>query len=113
MWIRLGSFPIVAGKLAELRALYADECVPVVKAAAGNVDCYLMESVDDPERCVVCTIWRTEDDAKTYEATGTAAAIVAKVRPFFAGPPLLTSYRVARAEVATWPVSVRVPSLTV
>jgi quinol monooxygenase YgiN len=101
MWIRQGSFPIVPGKLAELRALYAGECVPVVRAAAGNVDCYLMESVEDPERCIVCTIWRTEADAKTYEATGTAAAIVAKVRQFFAGPPLLTSYRVERAETAS------------
>jgi quinol monooxygenase YgiN len=96
MWIRLGSFPIVPGKLAELRTLYAEQCAPVVRAAAGNVDCYLMESVEDPERCVVCTIWQTEDDARAYEVTGTAAAIVAKVRPFFAGPPLLTSYRVQR-----------------
>ncbi len=86
MWVRLGSFPIVAGKLAELRALYAVECAPIVKAASGNVDCYLMESVDDAERCVVCTIWQTELDAKAYEASGTAAAIVAKVRPFLRRP---------------------------
>ena len=96
MWIRLGSFPIVPGKLLELRALYATECAPFVRAASGNVDCYLMESADDAQRCVVCTIWQSEADAKTYEATGTAAAIVAKVRPFFAGPPVLTSYRVER-----------------
>jgi quinol monooxygenase YgiN len=74
--------------------VYNAECVPVVRAAAGNIDCYLMESVDEPGRCVVCTVWRTEADARAYDASGTAAAIVAKVRAFFAGPPTLSSYRV-------------------
>lgn len=97
MWIRLGSFQVVAGRLAELRAVYERDCAPIVKAASGNLDCYLMESADDPERCVVCTIWRTEADARAYDESGTAQAMVAKVRPFFAGPPSLASYRVQRS----------------
>lgn len=96
MWIRLGSFAVVAGKLDELRASYQRDCVPLVRAAAGNVDCYLMESADEADRCVACTIWQTEDAAKAYEASGAAAAVVAKVRAFFAGPPTLASYRVER-----------------
>jgi quinol monooxygenase YgiN len=96
MWIRLGSFSVAAGKVAELRAAYNRDCVPVVRAAAGNLDCYLMESAEDPERCVVCTVWQSEDAAKAYEASGTAAAVVGKVRGFFAGPPTLASYRVER-----------------
>jgi quinol monooxygenase YgiN len=96
MWIRLGSFAVAPGKLAELRATYNRDCAPVVRAATGNLDCYLMQSADHPERCVVCTIWESEGDATAYEASGTAQAIVAKVRAFFAGPPTLASYRVER-----------------
>jgi len=98
MWIRFGSFVVAAGKVAELRATYTGDCAPIVRAAPGNLDCYLMESADDPDRCVVCTIWESEAAAAAYEASGTAQAIVAKVRPFFAGPPTLASYRVQRAE---------------
>jgi quinol monooxygenase YgiN len=97
MWIRLGSFAVVAGKLEELRNTYNRDCAPIVRAAAGNLDCYLMESADDPERCVVCTIWQSEAAAIAYDASGTAQAIVGRVRAFFAGPPTLASYRVERA----------------
>lgn len=97
MWIRLGSFAVVPGKVAELRATYNRECVPLVRASAGNLDCYLMENVDDSERCIVCTVWESEAAAVAYDASGTAQAMVGKVRAFFAGPPTLTSYRVERA----------------
>ena len=96
MWIRLGSFAVADGKLDDLRAVYNRDCVPLVKAAAGNLDCYLMESADDPRRCMVCTLWRSEQDAKAYEASGTAMKVVAMVRSFFAGPPMLESFRVQR-----------------
>jgi quinol monooxygenase YgiN len=96
MWVRLGSFAVVPGKLEELRATYHRDCAPIVRAQAGNVDCYLMENADDSERCIVCTIWESEAAAVAYDASGTAQAIVAKVRAFFAGPPTLASYRVER-----------------
>ncbi|HEY2899371.1 MAG TPA: antibiotic biosynthesis monooxygenase [Polyangia bacterium] len=94
MWIRLGSFAVAPGQLDDLRTVYNRDCVPIVKATAGNVDCYLMENVDEPTRCIVCTVWRTEQDAKAYEASGAAMNVVGKVRGFFAGPPTLASYRV-------------------
>jgi heme-degrading monooxygenase HmoA len=98
MWIRLGSFSVQPGQLEQLGMVYNLECVPIVKATAGNIDCYLMENVDEPSRCIVCTAWRTEQDAKAYEASGAAMNVVAKVRAFFAGPPSLASYRVADRE---------------
>jgi len=96
MWIRLGSFSVAAGKLADLRTVYYRDCAPIVRSAPGSVDCYLMESADDPQRCVVCTIWQTEQDAKAYESSGAAMEVVGKVRAFFAGPPTLESFRVQK-----------------
>ena len=100
MWIRLGSFSVAAGKLADLRTVYYRDCAPIVRSAPGSVDCYLMESADDPQRCVVCTIWQTEEHARAYEASGTAQQVVAKVKGFFAGPPTLRSYHLVRGVVS-------------
>ena len=96
MFIRLGSFEVAPGKLAELRDTYASECVPIVRAAAGNIDAYLMEPAEGSGPIVACTIWNTEQDATAYEASGTAKQVVGKVKGFFAGPPTLRSYRAQR-----------------
>jgi heme-degrading monooxygenase HmoA len=94
----LGSFEVIAGKLAELREVYYRACVPLVRAAPGSVDAYLLEPVEGDGPVVACTIWNTEQDAIAYEASGTAREVVDKVRGFFAGPPVLRSYRVRSSE---------------
>ncbi len=96
MFVRLGSFEVQPGRLDELRATYYRDCVPIVKAAPGNVDAYLLESADGSNTIVACTIWQTEADAVAYDASGTAKEVVARVKPLFAGPPSLRSYRIQR-----------------
>ena len=96
MFVRQGSFEVVPGKLAELREIYARDCLPIVRAAPGNLDVYLMEPADEQGPIVACTIWKTEADAVAYDASGTAKEVVGKVKAFFAGPPALRSYRVRR-----------------
>jgi heme-degrading monooxygenase HmoA len=96
MWIRLGTFFVKSGKLGDLRSIYYRDCAPIVRAFEGNIDCYLMESIDQGERCAVCTTWNTEEDAKSYEASGAAMQVVGMVRMFFASQPLLESFQVSR-----------------
>ena len=96
MFVRLGSFEVVPGRLDELRAVYNRDCVPVVKRAPGNVDVYLLEPADGTGPIVACTIWANEEAAVAYDAGGTAKEVVSKVRHFFAGPPTLRSYRIQR-----------------
>lgn len=96
MFIRQGSFAVAPGKLAELRETYDRDCAPIVRAAPGNLDVYIMEPTDDASPIIACTIWNTEADAVAYDASGTAAQVVAKVKSYFAGPPVLKSYRVGR-----------------
>ncbi len=93
MFVRIGTFPVAAGKLEELARIYAEDCAPAVRAEAGNVDAYLLEPVEDGQLAMVCTVWKTEADAQRYESSGKAQEIVAKVRAFFAGPPTLHAYR--------------------
>jgi heme-degrading monooxygenase HmoA len=93
--VRLGTFAVKAGELEALRETYNGVCAPLVRAQPGNVDCFLLEPVA-PGMIVACTMWRTEEDAVRYEASGTAQEIVAKVRQHFAGPPKLEAFRVVR-----------------
>jgi heme-degrading monooxygenase HmoA len=96
MFVRLGSFEVVPGKLDELRDTYNRECAPIVRSAPGNVDVYLLEPAEGAGPIVACTIWASEPAAVAYEASGTAKEVVGKVKPFFAGPPTLRSYRIQR-----------------
>ncbi len=92
----MGSFRVVDGKVAELRRIYLGECVPMVRAAAGNLDCCLLESPTDEHAISAWTVWQSEQHAIDYEQSGTAKAVVEKVRHLFAGPPTLQTFRVRR-----------------
>jgi heme-degrading monooxygenase HmoA len=96
MFVRLSEFEVKTGAMAALRERYHTMAVPLVKAASGSVDCFLLEPLDPNGTAVVCTMWETEDHATAYESSGSATAVVDLVREFFAGPPTLRSYRVAR-----------------
>jgi heme-degrading monooxygenase HmoA len=70
MFVRIGTFRIRPGTLDALRQRYYAERAPLVKATKGNVDCVVLEPVDEDEQApvAVCTVWQTEADAAAYEA---------------------------------------------
>ena len=96
MFVRQGSFEVLPGKLPALRETYARDCTPIVRAAPGNVDVYLLEPAEGAGPVIACTVWQTEEHAQAYDASGTAKEVVARVKGFFAGPPTLRSYRLSR-----------------
>ena len=72
MFVRHGVFEVILGKHDELRETYNRDCVPIVRAASGNIDVYLLEPVDGAGPIIASTIWETEEHARAYEARGTA-----------------------------------------
>ena len=58
MFVRQGSFEVLPGKLAALRETYARDCVPIVRAAPGNLDVYLLEPADGAGPVIACTSGR-------------------------------------------------------
>ncbi len=94
MFVRMGSFRVQPGQLEELRRVYLGECAPLVKREPGNLDCCLLESATDRDAVSAWTVWQSEADAKAYDASGAAQAIVARVKHLFAGPPVLQSFHV-------------------
>ena len=95
MWLRLGTFAVKDGQAAELGRIYNEQAIPKVRACAGSIGCLLLEPATKGEPFLVMTIWDGLPSAEAYEASGTAAEVVALVRPFFAGPPTLRSYESA------------------
>jgi quinol monooxygenase YgiN len=93
MWIRIGSFAVKSDAVERLRSTYNGVAVPKVRACAGNLACLLLEPAIAGESFSVVTIWESRAAAEAYEASGSAAEVVALVRDCFAGPPTLTSYR--------------------
>jgi heme-degrading monooxygenase HmoA len=96
MFVRVGTFRVSPGTFGAFRDRYYSQCAPLVHAAGGNLDCLVLEPVDERSPVAVCTMWQSEADATAYEASGSAAEVVATVREFFLGPPELHSYRVRR-----------------
>ena len=96
MWVRLTFVKIQPNKVDELRKIYYEEIVPVVKAQKGNVDIFLLEPVAEEEEFISHNAWESKADGDTYEASGTYATMVDKVKHTFAGPPTLKSYEVQK-----------------
>ena len=87
MFVRQDSFEVVPGKLDALRETYNRDCVPIVRAAPGNVDVYLLEPAEGTGPIVAVTIWQSEEHARAYDASGTAQEVVPKVSPSSPGRP--------------------------
>ena len=96
MWVRLTFVKIQPDKVDELRKVYYEEIVPVVKAQKGIVDIFLMEPIDEDEDedFISLTSWDNKANGDTYEASGTYPEMVNKVKFGFAAPPTLKSYEV-------------------
>jgi heme-degrading monooxygenase HmoA len=93
MWIRMGSFAVKPEAVERLKSTYNGVAVPKVRSCAGNLACLLLEPAVAGEAFSVITIWQTRAAAEAYEASGSAAEVVALVRDCFAGPPTLLSYQ--------------------
>ncbi len=96
MWIRLIEVKILSDKLDEARTIYNEEITPTVKTQKGNVDMFLMESMDRENEVVSFTSWDNQEDGDAYEASGTYVEMVNKVKHTFAGAPTLWSYDVKK-----------------
>lgn len=96
MWVRLTFVKTQFEKMDELRQIYNEDIVPKVKAQKGNVDVFLLESVDEEGEVISFTSWDRKEDGDKYEASGTYVELVNKVKHTFADPPTQKSYEVKK-----------------
>ena len=96
MWVRLTFAKIQPDKMDEFRKIYNGEIVPTVKAQKGNLDIFVMEAVNEGDESISFTSWDNKENGDIYEASGTYAEMVNKVKHTFAVPPTLKSYEVKK-----------------
>ena len=92
--MRIGSFKVHPEKVDELLRVYVSEAIPLIKAATGNQNAFLLKQHGESNCFQACTLWKTKEDAENYEASGKALEMVNKVRHMFDGPPNLVTYDV-------------------
>ena len=96
MWIRLVIGKIKPGKMDEMRKIYYEEVVPVVKAQKGNVDIFIMEPVEAGDDIISFTSWESKAVGDAYEGSGIYAEMVGKVKHTLDGQLKVKSYEVKK-----------------
>jgi heme-degrading monooxygenase HmoA len=96
VWVRLTFGKVKLDKADELRKIYYEELVPVVKKQKGCVDIFLLESVETEEDLISFTSWESKADGDAYESSGTYQEMLNRVKHTFAAPVTLKSYVVKK-----------------
>ena len=92
MVVRLTYCNVSPDKVESLRKVYVDETMPVVRSQKGNLDCRLLEPVNENDDFISMTVWENQQDADVYQSTGVYKSLVDKVRQFFNGEPVFKVY---------------------
>jgi len=91
-FVRIGRFKAQADKIEELCRIYAEDAIPEIRAASGNISAALLQQEDAVDMFLAITVWQSRDDAELYDRSGQAQQMVGKIKHAFAGPPVLETY---------------------
>lgn len=91
-FVRIGTFQAKPDQVEALITIFEREVHPIMRAAEGNVSASLLRQHAAPHTFLVCTAWRTSDDADRYEKSGLAQENVGRLRHTFAGLPTLATF---------------------
>ncbi|MBD0289117.1 MAG: antibiotic biosynthesis monooxygenase, partial [Flavisolibacter sp.] len=76
----------------ELKRIYTEEVVPVVRQQKGNLNIMLLEPTNMTDSYISVTEWENKADGDAYESSGTYRRLVDKVKDMVAKPPELKTY---------------------
>lgn len=100
MFARLTYISLPLDKVEELKRVYNDEVVPVVKSQKGNIGIWLLEPTNSEDDFISLTEWASQADADVYEASGTYRALVDKLKDMYKNKPVLKTYNIAETKIA-------------
>lgn len=92
MFVRLTYFGFKPEKLEELKKFYNETAIPTLKKQKGNLECKLLEPVDQKDDYISMTIWESKEDSDAYHSKGVYKSLVDQVRPYFSKEPVLRVY---------------------
>lgn len=92
MYVRLTYLNFLPGKAEEAKKIYNSEIVQVVKQQKGNLDCRMLEPVDNADDYISMTVWESKEDADNYQSSGVYRQLVDRVKEFYSKQPVLKVY---------------------
>jgi len=99
MFARLTFISIQQDKVEELKRVYNEEVVPVVKNQKGNIGIWLLEPTDSGDEFISLTEWTSKTEADAYEQSGTYRALVDKLKDKYTAKPVLKTYNVSETKI--------------
>jgi quinol monooxygenase YgiN len=99
MFARLTFISIQTNKLEDLRRIFNEEVVPVVKSQKGNLGIWLLEPTNENDEFVSLTEWVSKADADAYETSGTYRMLVDKIKDMYTKKPVLKTYNIAETKI--------------
>jgi quinol monooxygenase YgiN len=98
MFARLTFIKTSAENFDNVKKIFSEEIVPVVRSQKGNIGCWLLEPTNTDDDFISLTEWVSSTDADTYEATGTYRKLVEKVKDYYTKTPVLKTYNIAESK---------------
>ena len=92
MHVRLTFLSILPENKDELKRIYTEEVVPIVRQQKGNLNVMLLEPTNTAENYISLTEWESKSDGDAYEASGTYRKLVDKVKDLVNRQPELKTY---------------------
>ena len=99
MFARLTFLRIQRERAEDVKKIFNDEIVPVVKSQKGNVGIWLLEPTNENDDFISLTEWMSKADSDTYENSGTYRTLVDKIKDMYTSKPVLKTYNVAETKV--------------
>ena len=94
MYIRIVQAPLKAEVITEATNYFREAVGPALKDHAGFIySRFLVDSAND--RCMMVTAWESADARTEAETNGFLQDVLTKMKPHFAGPPVVDYYEVA------------------
>ncbi len=99
MYARLTYIDILPEHRDELKKIFNEEIIPVVKKQKGNIGIWLLEPTDTTNEYISLTEWMSAADADSYDSSGTYRSLVDKVKAMYKSKPVLKTYNIAESKL--------------
>lgn len=84
MIMRLLQVKIKPDLLSEVRQMYDEKAMPILRAVPGCLYASLIQSVDRADECMSLTLWETREQADAYEQSNVFKELITEAQPYFA-----------------------------
>lgn len=101
MIARLTFFSAHPRDFEELKRIYNEQVVPVIRNQKGNLGAWLLEPTNEKDQFISLTEWISIADGDAYESSGTYRELVNKVKSKFIGEPQLKVFNIADSKIVT------------